>query len=109
MQAPVGWLSILPKLPAQHQTSTLRSIMADKLQPEGAPSGRFQDNSYVSRPETKHEPIQVISDSERVGGIDPNVADTDAQLGGLQRRLLSQLSRLEQRRQISFFFPFKFI
>ncbi|KAK3323852.1 hypothetical protein B0T19DRAFT_443315 [Cercophora scortea] len=54
--------------------------MAGKLQQEGAPSGEFHDNSYVARPGTKHEPVQVISDNERVGGIDSNVADTDARL-----------------------------
>ena len=46
-----------------------------------APTGEFQDNSYVSRQGTKHEPIPVQSDGLRVDDpIDQEVADSDEQL-----------------------------
>ncbi|KAM0436638.1 hypothetical protein ACHAPT_002347 [Fusarium lateritium] len=48
---------------------------------EDAPSGEFQENSYVSRSGEKAEPIPVQSDSMKVEDpIDAGKADTDAQL-----------------------------
>ncbi|KAM5362672.1 hypothetical protein ACJZ2D_012417 [Fusarium nematophilum] len=49
---------------------------------EDAPSGEFQENSYVSRQGEKAEPIPVQADSDKIEDpIDPNMADTDVQLG----------------------------
>ncbi|KAI1323546.1 hypothetical protein F5Y16DRAFT_383496 [Xylariaceae sp. FL0255] len=46
-----------------------------------APSGDVRDDSYVSRSGTKHEPIGVVSDQERIEDpIDDRKADTDEQL-----------------------------
>ncbi|KAM6527195.1 hypothetical protein FSOLCH5_003266 [Fusarium solani] len=48
---------------------------------EDAPSGEFQENSYVSRPGEKAEPIPVQADSDTVEDpIDANNANADAQL-----------------------------
>ncbi|KAM5351141.1 hypothetical protein ACJ41O_003864 [Fusarium nematophilum] len=48
---------------------------------EDAPSGEFQENSYVSRQGEKAEPIPVQADSDKIEDpIDPNMADTDVQL-----------------------------
>lgn len=47
-----------------------------------APTGEFQDNSYVSRSGHKAEPLPVQSDDAKIEDpIDPNTADTDEQLG----------------------------
>jgi hypothetical protein len=49
---------------------------------DDAPTGEFQDNSYVSRPGQKAETLAVQSDNTKVEDpIDPNTADTDEQLG----------------------------
>ena len=49
---------------------------------ENAPSASFEENSYVSRPGEKDQPIAVQADSDRVEDpIDAEQADTDAQLG----------------------------
>jgi hypothetical protein len=57
--------------------------MSDEYSPKDASSGAT-DNSYVSRPGTKAEPVPVISDTERLGdSVDEKMADTDSQLGGL--------------------------
>lgn len=49
---------------------------------QDAPTGEFQDDSYVSRPGTKGENIGVQADSDPVEDpIDAEVADTDEQLG----------------------------
>ncbi|KAF5020961.1 hypothetical protein F66182_7007 [Fusarium sp. NRRL 66182] len=48
---------------------------------QDAPSGQFQENSYVSRPGEKDQPIAVQADSDEVEDpIDADQADTDAQL-----------------------------
>jgi hypothetical protein len=58
--------------------------MSDKAMPGDIPSGEVSDNSYVNRTGTKHEPIQVTSDTERVEDpIDARTADSDEQLGKL--------------------------
>lgn len=47
-----------------------------------APTGEFQDDSYVSRSGHKSEPLAVQSDGAKVEDpIDPKTADTDEQLG----------------------------
>jgi hypothetical protein len=47
-----------------------------------APSGDFQDDSYVSRQGNKNEPLPVQSDADRVEDpVDGDVADSDEQLG----------------------------
>lgn len=47
-----------------------------------APSGDVVDNSYVSRSGHKNEPLNVVSDQERIEEpIDAGKADTDEQLG----------------------------
>lgn len=49
---------------------------------ENAPTGDVEDNSYISRQGTKHEPLPVQADSDRIEDpIDPNTADSDEQLG----------------------------
>lgn len=49
---------------------------------ENAPSASYEDNSYVSRPGEKDQPVAVQADSDRVEDpIDAEQADTDAQLG----------------------------
>jgi hypothetical protein len=46
------------------------------------PQGNAQDDSYVSRPGEKQDPIPVQSDNADVEDpIDGNVADSDEQLG----------------------------
>ena len=45
------------------------------------PSGDVSDNSYVSRPGHKGEPLNVVSDQERIEDpIDAMTADSDEQL-----------------------------
>jgi len=52
---------------------------------ENAPSASFEENSYVSRPGEKDQPIAVQADSDRVEDpIDAEEANTDAQLGMLK-------------------------
>ncbi|KAF9781460.1 hypothetical protein IL306_013456 [Fusarium sp. DS 682] len=54
-------------------------MSSDGLQ--DAPSAEFQEDSYVSRPGEKDQPIPVQSDGDRVEDpIDGEQADTDAQL-----------------------------
>ncbi|KAG9257167.1 uncharacterized protein F5Z01DRAFT_671610 [Emericellopsis atlantica] len=54
-------------------------MSAENLQ--NTPAGDFQDNSYVSRPGNKSEPLPVQSDGDKIEDpVDENVADTDAQL-----------------------------
>lgn len=49
---------------------------------QDAPSGDFQDDSYVSRQGNKNEPLPVQSDADRVDDpIDGDIADSDEQLG----------------------------
>jgi hypothetical protein len=49
---------------------------------QDAPTGDYQEDSYVSRPGQKEQPVPVQSDSDRVDDpIDAEQADTDAQLG----------------------------
>lgn len=49
---------------------------------EDVPTGSVQDNSYVSRPGEKAEPIPVQSDDMKIEDpIDANTADSDRQLG----------------------------
>ena len=58
---------------------------------ENAPSASVEDNSYVSRPGEKDQPIAVQADSDRVEDpIDAEQADTDAQLGTLKTPVYSQ-------------------
>ena len=46
------------------------------------PSGDVADNSYVSRPGNKHEPIPVVKDGEKLEShVNTNTADSDEQLG----------------------------
>ncbi|KAL2213147.1 hypothetical protein CC79DRAFT_1361967 [Sarocladium strictum] len=48
---------------------------------QDAPSGDFQDDSYVSRQGNKNEPLPVQSDADRVEDpVDGDVADSDEQL-----------------------------
>lgn len=54
-----------------------------------APTGEFQDNDYISRQGNKNEPLPVQSDGDQVEDpIDPDQADTDAQLGKYLRLVL---------------------
>lgn len=46
-----------------------------------APSGEVADNSYVSRSGHKNEPLNVVSDQERIEDPVDAEADTDEQLG----------------------------
>ncbi|KAI0601597.1 hypothetical protein F4775DRAFT_605689 [Biscogniauxia sp. FL1348] len=49
--------------------------------PSSQPSGEATDNSYVSRPGHKAEPVPVVSDQERVPDpVDGSKADSDEQL-----------------------------
>ena len=55
--------------------------MASNDNLDTAPAGNVADDSYVSRPGHKHEPLPVVSDSERVEDpLDRRVADSDEQL-----------------------------
>lgn len=59
--------------------------MSDKATSEDVPTGEVQDDSYVSRPGHKNEPVPVSSDAEVVEDpIDGESADSDAQLGEFQ-------------------------
>lgn len=74
-----------------HTPPTTFIMSSDGLQ--DAPSAEFQDDSYVSRPGEKEQPIPVQSDSDRVEDpIDGEQADTDAQLGMLNSVNLVQES-----------------
>lgn len=49
---------------------------------ENVPTGAVQDDSYVSRPGEKAEPIPVQSDNMKIEDpINSNTADSDQQLG----------------------------
>ena len=56
--------------------------MSSGLNEQETPSGEFREDSYVSRPGNKAEPLPVKSDADQIEDpIDPNTADTDEQLG----------------------------
>ncbi|KAK0715066.1 hypothetical protein B0H67DRAFT_233354 [Lasiosphaeris hirsuta] len=58
----------------------------------------LQDDSYVSRPGHKHEPIPVISDSERVEDpIKGNAADNDAQLERDDKQAINKSNIIDER------------
>lgn len=57
-----------------------------------APSGEVVDNSYVSRSGHKNEPLNVVSDQERVAEPVDAEADTDEQLGKCPPRLMLKKS-----------------
>lgn len=49
---------------------------------ENVPSGEFSDESYVSRPGQKQDPIPVTSDNAPVeSGVNAETADSEEQLG----------------------------
>lgn len=61
---------------------------------QNEPSGEFSEDSYVSRPGHKHEPIGVVSDQERIEHpIDGSKADSDAQLGVYSLHVFQRFSR----------------
>jgi len=54
---------------------------------ENVPSGEFSDESYVSRPGQKQDPIPVTSDNAPVeSGVNAETADSEEQLGGSSLR-----------------------
>ncbi|RGP72342.1 hypothetical protein FLONG3_6826 [Fusarium longipes] len=65
---------------------------------ENAPSASFEDNSYVSRPGEKEQPIAVQADSDRVEDpIDAETADTDAQLERDEKDAIDKSNIIEER------------
>ncbi|KAF5245478.1 hypothetical protein FANTH_7311 [Fusarium anthophilum] len=71
-------------------------MSSDGLQ--DAPSAEFQDDSYVSRPGEKEQPIPVQSDSDRVEDpIDGEQADTDAQLERDDKDAIDESNIIEER------------
>jgi len=53
----------------------------DKLGPEIPEGAEVNDKSYISRPGTKNEPIQVVNDNERIEQPSPSGdADSNEQL-----------------------------
>ncbi|WXC61978.1 hypothetical protein SNK03_007846 [Fusarium graminearum] len=65
---------------------------------ENAPSASYEDNSYVSRPGEKGQPIAVQADSDRVEDpIDAEQADTDAQLERDEKDAIDQSNIIEER------------
>ncbi|CEI38588.1 hypothetical protein FVEN_g4849 [Fusarium venenatum] len=65
---------------------------------ESAPSASYEDNSYVSRPGEKDQPIAVQADSDRVEDpIDAEQADTDAQLERDEKDAIDQSNIIEER------------
>ncbi|CAF3470446.1 unnamed protein product [Fusarium graminearum] len=65
---------------------------------ENAPSASYEDNSYVSRPGEKDQPIAVQADSDRVEDpIDAEQADTDAQLERDEKDAIDQSNIIEER------------
>ncbi|KAF5598766.1 tRNA pseudouridine38-40 synthase [Fusarium pseudocircinatum] len=71
-------------------------MSSDGLQ--DAPSAEFQDDSYVSRPGEKEQPIPVQSDSDRVEDpVDGEQADTDAQLERDDKDAIDESNIIEER------------
>ncbi|KAM0374687.1 hypothetical protein HYE67_007712 [Fusarium culmorum] len=65
---------------------------------ENAPSASYEDNSYVSRPGEKDQPIAVQADSDRFEDpIDAEQADTDAQLERDEKDAIDQSNIIEER------------
>ncbi|KAJ4141629.1 hypothetical protein NW768_000844 [Fusarium equiseti] len=65
---------------------------------ENAPSASFEENSYVSRPGEKDQPIAVQADSDRVEDpIDAEQADTDAQLERDEKDAIDKSNIIEER------------
>ncbi|CAG7559188.1 unnamed protein product [Fusarium equiseti] len=65
---------------------------------ENAPSASFEDNSYVSRPGEKDQPIAVQADSDRVEDpIDAEQADSDAQLERDEKDAIDKSNIIEER------------
>ncbi|KAM0227547.1 hypothetical protein ACHAPO_011434 [Fusarium lateritium] len=65
---------------------------------ENAPSASYEDNSYVSRPGEKDQPVAVQADSDRVEDpIDAEQADTDAQLERDEKDAIDQSNIIEER------------
>ncbi|QPC74353.1 hypothetical protein HYE68_005105 [Fusarium pseudograminearum] len=65
---------------------------------ENAPSASYEDNSYVSRPGEKDQPIAVQADSDRVEDpIDAEQADTDVQLERDEKDAIDQSNIIEER------------
>ncbi|KAL6925232.1 hypothetical protein FSST1_002506 [Fusarium sambucinum] len=64
---------------------------------ENAPSASYEDNSYVSRPGEKDQPVAVQADSDRVEDpIDAEQADTDAQLERDEMDAIDQSNIIEE-------------
>ncbi|KAH7188249.1 uncharacterized protein B0J16DRAFT_382130 [Fusarium flagelliforme] len=65
---------------------------------ENAPSASFEENSYVSRPGEKDQPIAVQADSDRVEDpIDAEEANTDAQLERDEKDAIDKSNIIEER------------
>ncbi|EKJ78207.1 hypothetical protein NXS19_011493 [Fusarium pseudograminearum] len=65
---------------------------------ENAPSASYEDNSYVSRPGEKDQPIAVQADSDRVEDpINAEQADTDVQLERDEKDAIDQSNIIEER------------
>ncbi|KAM0238888.1 hypothetical protein ACHAP5_008523 [Fusarium lateritium] len=65
---------------------------------QDAPTGDYQEDSYVSRPGQKEQPVPVQSDSDRVDDpIDPEQADTDAQLERDDKDAIDESNIIEER------------
>ncbi|KAH6964403.1 hypothetical protein HG530_003735 [Fusarium avenaceum] len=65
---------------------------------QDAPTGDYQEDSYVSRPGQKEQPIPVQSDSDRVEDpIDAEQADTDAQLERDDKDAIDESNIIEER------------
>ncbi|SPJ73080.1 uncharacterized protein FTOL_02809 [Fusarium torulosum] len=65
---------------------------------QDAPTGDYQENSYVSRPGQKEQPVPVQSDFDRVDDpIDAEQADTDAQLERDDKDAIDESNIIEER------------
>ncbi|KAK7935061.1 hypothetical protein PG985_000556 [Apiospora marii] len=63
-----------------------------------APSGEVADNSYVSRSGHKGEPLNVVSDQERIEDpIDADRADSDEQLARDDNEAIDRDNILDER------------
>ncbi|KAK8101146.1 uncharacterized protein PG998_007447 [Apiospora kogelbergensis] len=62
-----------------------------------APSGEVVDNSYVSRSGHKNEPLNVVSDQERVAEPVDAEADTDEQLARDDNEAIDRDNILDER------------
>ncbi|ORY57797.1 uncharacterized protein BCR38DRAFT_354143 [Pseudomassariella vexata] len=63
-----------------------------------APSGVTSNNSYVSRPGNKGEPLGIVSDQERIKDpIDADKADSDAQLAQDDNAAIDQSNIIKDR------------